>query len=212
MVIILLSLGLGLSLALNAYLIVLLNSPERELEHELEPETASFDSPALGGLSSPIPEDLYHDPTFEQTRRELYPFPLNPGSVKRIGSLYGLRKDVFGNTNEWRLHEGIDVSSHIPQDDVYAVADGVVISSYPPSRPHAIYGAMVKIQHNDGTTSLYAHLSLKTVVRGTLVKQGQIIGKVGNTGLSTAEHLHFEIDIKNKCKDPAVWLRIPNLR
>jgi murein DD-endopeptidase MepM/ murein hydrolase activator NlpD len=79
-----------------------------------------------------------------------------------------------------------------------SVADGVVTeSSY-----QGAYGNMVVIQHNARQSTVYAHLSRMQVKRGQTIKQGDIIGAVGSTGLSTGPHLHFEFRIGGRHVDP----------
>jgi len=80
---------------------------------------------------------------------------------------------------------------------IYAAADGIAIvvktSGY-----NSGYGSYVKIQHNNGTSTLYAHLSVVNIANGQYINQGQIIGKMGTTGRSTGCHLHFEVNgVKN---------------
>ena len=64
------------------------------------------------------------------------------------------------------------------------------------------YGNVVYLDHGNGITSRYAHLSKFSVKVGDTVKQGQEVGKVGNTGVSTGPHLHFEIRINGNSIDP----------
>ncbi len=148
-----------------------------------------------------------------QHTRNSYLFPLNPGNFKEISSYYGPRVDVFGK-GVWRNHEGIDLTSHTPQANVHAVADGIVLESY----WDFVYGVMVKLEHSDGSTSLYAHLfyetqkkyQLRRVSKGDKVKRGQILGRIGNTGISTAPHLHFELNVsQEKANNPMNWLNFP---
>ena len=64
------------------------------------------------------------------------------------------------------------------------------------------YGNFVVIDHGDGTTSLYAHMSSRAVSEGQLVNQGQTIGYVGNTGNSKGNHLHLEVRVGGRRVDP----------
>ena len=82
----------------------------------------------------------------------------------------------------------------------YAAADGIIIS-IGSSGWNGGYGNFIKIQHPNGTTTLYAHLSGIDIQQGTSVKQGDFIGKMGATGKATGCHLHFEI---NGAKNPFV--------
>lgn len=87
-----------------------------------------------------------------------------------------------------RMHTGIDITA--PKGTaVYATADGIVSSDQGGSG----YGVTVVINHGFSYQSLYAHLSKKVVKTGQRVKRGQLIGYVGNTGLSMGSHLHYEV-------------------
>jgi len=91
----------------------------------------------------------------------------------------------------WRPHHGLDYAAPYGTP-VYAVASGkVVFAGWKGS-----YGKLIRIKHANGYKTGYGHLSRIRVRRGKRVKQGEIIGYVGSTGLSTGSHLHFEI-IKN---------------
>lgn len=87
-----------------------------------------------------------------------------------------------------RMHTGIDITA--PKGTpVYATADGVVSSDQGGSG----YGVTVVLNHGYSYQSLYAHLSKKVVKTGQRIKRGQLIGYLGNTGLSMGSHLHYEV-------------------
>lgn len=114
-----------------------------------------------------------------------YYYPL-PSSYTRISSRFGYRKHpITGRPNN---HGGIDLPA--PKNTkIYAIRGGVVsISDYSSS-----YGNYVVIQHDNGISSLYAHMNSRAVKANDIVKQGQVIGYVGTTGSSNGYHLHFEI-------------------
>ena len=69
------------------------------------------------------------------------------------------------------------------------------------------YGNAVVVKHNNGHSTVYAHLSQMSVRRGQSVAQGQTIGKVGATGLATGPHLHFEFRVNGKHQDPLLMAR-----
>jgi murein DD-endopeptidase MepM/ murein hydrolase activator NlpD len=116
----------------------------------------------------------------------------------RITSRFGYRTDPMGGNSESQLHKGIDLVGphHAP---VKAAADGVVVEHWPAPngyyKGHPVYGGLVVIDHLDGTHTLYAHLSRTYVAEGDRVLAGRVIGRQGNSGKSTGEHLHFEIVI-----------------
>ena len=88
----------------------------------------------------------------------------------------------------WNRHQG---GKNVP---VYAADDGVVYSTKDNDKSGKSWGNFVKIKHNDGTYTLYAHLRDGIKVKtGQKVKQGDQIGNMGNTGKSEANHLHYEV-------------------
>ena len=117
-----------------------------------------------------------------------------------IGSLYGYR--IHPNTNTKKFHAGLDIRAKYG-NSVYAAFDGKVVEVKKSSRG---YGNTIKIVHENGLTTLYAHLSAFSVKKGAVICKGKIIGKIGTSGNSTGPHLHFEI-IENKKKiNPLVYL------
>ena len=112
--------------------------------------------------------------------------------VKTISSGFGGRYHPILKTI--RMHTGVDLSA--PKGTpVYATADGVVSRE----KGGSGYGIVVILNHGYSYQTLYAHLSKKVVKPGQKVKRGQLIGYVGNTGLSFGPHLHYEV-IKNGVK------------
>tara|TARA_Y100001970_G_scaffold189037_1_gene229880 strand:+ start:2844 stop:3779 length:936 start_codon:yes stop_codon:yes gene_type:complete len=113
----------------------------------------------------------------------------------RFSSGFGYRYDPF--TKKRKLHEGHDYSAEIGTP-IVSTADGVVKSS----RYFGSFGNYIEIDHGNGFVTCYAHLSKRAVKKGESIERGQYIGKVGNTGRSTAPHLHYEIRYNNKNLDP----------
>lgn len=117
-----------------------------------------------------------------------------------IGSLYGYR--IHPNTNMKKFHAGLDIRAK-HGNAVYAAFDGKVVEVKKSSKG---YGNTIKIVHENGLATLYAHLSAFSVKKGDIICKGKIIGKIGSTGNATGPHLHFEI-IENKKKvNPLVYL------
>jgi Peptidase family M23 len=100
-----------------------------------------------------------------------------------------------------KFHTGIDLVS---QEGVKVMSseDGVVSSS----NYDSLHGNFIIIKHNDSYSTFYSHLKARDVERGDKVKKEQTIGSVGNTGLSTESHLHFEILKDEKPVDPKAYL------
>lgn len=121
-----------------------------------------------------------------------------PMDGARISSGFGPRKHpILGYT---RLHRGVDFAA--PKGtEVYASGDGVVEKA---GRAGGL-GIHVRIKHAEGYSTVYGHLSrlAKDLKKGDTVKQGQVIGLVGSTGLSTGPHLHYEVWRDEDAIDPA---------
>ena len=112
-----------------------------------------------------------------------------------LNSSFGYRKDPIDN--EIRFHQGQDITvkSGTP---VYAPADGIVKRAYYAGG----FGNHIKLDHGNGYTTLFAHLSKIKVKHGQNVNRGDVIGLTGNTGRSTAPHLHYEIHHYGESKNP----------
>lgn len=135
----------------------------------------------------------------KRVRERLLPTML-PVKEAVFGSPFGHRNDPIAGLRA--MHEGIDFNAETGTP-VVAAADGMVLSA----EYHAEYGNVVDIDHGDGLTSRYAHMSRLNVKAGTLVKRGQEIGAVGNTGRSTGAHLHFEVRMLGVAQNPALFLK-----
>jgi len=99
-------------------------------------------------------------------------------------------------------HLGIDIANSIGTP-IYAAADGVVIEAGPASG----FGLWVRIQHDDGTITVYGHMQDYSVREGEWVKAGEQIARIGNRGQSTGPHLHFEVwDEGTRKINPRTWL------
>jgi murein DD-endopeptidase MepM/ murein hydrolase activator NlpD len=112
-----------------------------------------------------------------------YAWPLDGGE---ISSFYGLRADPFGGGAE--NHAGVDIAAEFGTP-VKASATGVVQQA----AWNGGYGRFVSIDHGDGMTTCYGHMSAIAVAPGQRVTRGQVIGYVGSSGYSTGPHLHFEM-------------------
>lgn len=119
----------------------------------------------------------------------------------RISSIFGLRR--FFNEQERRPHSGLDIAAK-EGTPVKAVANGTVIDT----GDFFFSGNMIYLDHGQGIISLYAHLSKISVKPGEIIKQGDIIGNVGQTGRVTGPHLHFAIYANQTLIDPAFMLPV----
>lgn len=123
--------------------------------------------------------------------------PVSNKELKRLASGFGMRMHPIYKVR--KMHTGTDFS--LPTGTpVYASGDGEIIGTY--DKHFTGYGKYIKIQHGFGYQTLYAHLSQMIVKPGQKVKRGQIIGYSGNTGGSTAPHLHYEVIENGKKVNP----------
>lgn len=122
--------------------------------------------------------------------------PIKTKDFIEISSPFGYREHPI--KGEVLFHEGIDISANIGTE-IHATAQGKVISIMYSKYG---YGNRVVIQHAYGFETLYAHMDTIRLKKGQWVNKNQIIGTVGNTGLSTGSHLHYEIHKNNQPRDP----------
>ena len=122
--------------------------------------------------------------------------PVSNKELIRLASGFGVRIHPIYRVR--KMHTGIDFSANIGTP-IYATADGVVEEV---QVNFSGYGKMVEIDHGFGYRTRYAHMHGFSVRKGQRVRRGDLIGYVGNTGLSTAPHLHYEVLINGKQVDP----------
>lgn len=123
-------------------------------------------------------------------------------SLRPVNDTYkvsaGFGKQLHPIKKMERHHDGIDISAPIGTE-IYAPANGMVVKV----KSNDVYGKHLTISHSEGFETMYAHLSEIEVKTGDQVNKGQVIGKIGNTGLSTGPHLHYEISKEGKKLNPA---------
>ncbi len=122
-----------------------------------------------------------------------------PVAYTAVTSPFGWRKHPISGRHT--LHEGLDFAA--PRGTpILAAAAGVVTEA----RYITGYGKMVEINHGQGVTTRYAHASSILVKLGDLVEQGQMIARVGSSGISSGPHLHFEVRVADHPLDPNLFL------
>lgn len=117
-----------------------------------------------------------------------------------IESGFGKRRDPFSGQMEF--HRGLDFAAK-RGTPVYATADGIIVLS----KWNGGYGKSIKIDHQNGYKTMYGHLSKRLVRKNMKVKAGDIIGKVGSTGNSTGNHLHYEVIFNNRKVNPKGYIK-----
>ncbi len=122
--------------------------------------------------------------------------PLSNKDLTRVASPFGVRIHPYYKV--LKMHSGMDFTAP-SGTEVYATGDGVVFDT---DRSKRGYGNTVIIDHGFGYKTLYAHLSEILVSTGAKVRRGAVIGLVGNTGMSLAPHLHYEVRMNDNPINP----------
>lgn len=129
-------------------------------------------------------------------------WPVGSG-IGRITNYFG--PEIHPFTGQWYLHKGIDIASYRRGISIIAAANGKVVERMYDAMG---FGNYVVIRHSYGYSTKYAHMDKVYVEEGDTVTQGQKLGTMGNTGLSTGQHLHFEVRIGSQVVDPLRFLDI----
>ncbi|HEY0427395.1 MAG TPA: M23 family metallopeptidase [Pyrinomonadaceae bacterium] len=118
----------------------------------------------------------------------------------KINNEFGFRRNPFGGRT-YEFHPGMDIDGE-RGDTVTAPANGTVIKAGWTGG----YGNMIEIDHGNGLTTRYGHLSEIEVQVGDTITRGQLIGLIGTTGRSTGPHLHYELRLNDKAINPRRFL------
>ena len=144
---------------------------------------------ALQAAAAPLPGDITQPVQSFSSSAAGFIWPLNGPVTSYFGPRWG------------RMHEGIDIDGTTGQPLVASKAGRVILAA-----PYSGYGNAVIVDHGDGFSTLYAHMSAFAVSNGTVVSQGQTVGYVGCTGSCTGDHTHFEIRDNGVAQDPMAYL------
>lgn len=139
----------------------------------------------------PVQEEIVEEEiiiTEEEIIEEEFTF-MKPVDAGVITSRYGMRRG--------KLHTGIDIADKL-NSNIYASQSGEVVCS----KYSGNYGNLVKIKHDNGYETYYAHCNKLLVKVGDIVEKGQLIAKMGMTGNATGSHIHFEIRLNGNILNP----------
>lgn len=129
-------------------------------------------------------------------------WPIKSGRGQ-LSMYFGQNRHPF--TRQWYIHKGLDIITFGSGDPICATADGEVVqAAYSPD-----FGNYLILQHQFGFFTRYAHLQAFRVQKGQKVQQGQVIGYLGNSGLTTGPHLHYEIHLGTSVVDPLKYMNRP---
>jgi murein DD-endopeptidase MepM/ murein hydrolase activator NlpD len=163
-------------------------------------QTASVEEPIVTAVAQVYSEDGQELP--ERVSLQYYALGLEETTEPVVGSVtsaFGFRDHPV--SGEYTFHTAVDIGVS-EGTDVLAFADGTV--EY--IGENDIYGLYVKVDHDNGAATFYAHCSELLVNKGDAVSCGQVIAKSGQTGNATGPHLHFSIEKDSVRLDPAYYL------
>jgi len=124
------------------------------------------------------------------------------GGIGNIMMFFG--QNIHPITGQYYIHKGIDIATYRSGDPIVATADGQVVTA-----EYAYdFGNYVIVRHKHGYYTRYAHMQRYIVSVGQRVQQGEVIGYIGNTGISTGPHLHYEVHIGSDVVDPYRYITI----
>ncbi len=161
--------------------------------------------PGKAGLSA-TENELQRVAAFKalQTPQKYWNGPFLKPNAGRITTIYGVRRYYNGKFANDYYHRGVDYAGAVGSP-VIAPAAGRVALVGRESQGFRIHGNVVGIDHGQGVTSIYMHLSRINVKEGDVVKPGQVIGAVGATGAVTGPHLHWGLYVNGQSVDPVPW-------
>ena len=124
------------------------------------------------------------------------------GGIGNITMFFG--QNINPISGQYYIHKGIDIATHRSGDPVVATADGQVVTA-----EYAYdFGNYVIVRHKHGYYTRYAHLQSFRVKVGQRIQQNEVVGYIGNTGISTGPHLHYEVHIGSDVVDPYRYITI----
>ncbi|ANX01901.1 peptidase M23 [Thermoclostridium stercorarium subsp. leptospartum DSM 9219] len=150
--------------------------------------------------------DKEEDKLFSELAEKKFELENYLNSLPTIWPTEGFIESGFGNRlhpiyKKYHFHTGVDIAGEIG-NPIYAAASGTVIAV----GKNGGYGYMVDIDHGNGLVTRYAHCSKILVKKWQKVKAGEKIAEVGDTGVTTGPHLHFEILLNGEPIDPVIFI------
>lgn len=139
-----------------------------------------------------------------QTPQKFWNGPFLRPNAGEITTIYGVRRYYNGKFAEDYYHRGVDYAGAYGSA-VVAPAAGRVALVGREANGFLVHGNCIGIDHGQGVTTIYLHLSRINVKEGDMVKPGQVIGAVGNSGASTGPHLHWGLYVNGLSVDPVPW-------
>jgi murein DD-endopeptidase MepM/ murein hydrolase activator NlpD len=170
------------------------------------PESSDDFAPNSGGPFSELTESETDETSIEGQLRKIVAtgnpsfLPTMWAHLGKINNEFGYRRNPFGGRG-YEFHAGMDIDGN-RGDLVAAPANGTVTKA----DWEGGYGNLIEVDHGNGLTTRYGHLSRVGVQVGDTIQRGQLIGLIGSTGRSTGPHLHYEVRLNDKPINPRRFL------
>ena len=156
--------------------------------------------------ASRIEKDLVGKALSTVTNKKLWDGKFAYPSKASLSTPYGVKRRVNGVIDPDYFHKGLDFAGKL-NSDIVAPAKGKVVLAGFQSMGFVVNGNCIFIDHGHGVVSGYLHLNKILVKEGDILEKGQLIGKVGSTGIASGPHLHWGIYILAKTVDPLNWVQ-----
>lgn len=159
-----------------------------------------------GLMITPIERKKVNQALFTKTDKKLWKGKFAYPCEGKLSTPYGVKRTYNGVGGPNSYHKGLDFA--VPKGtSVKAPEDGKVVVAGYNKKGFVVNGNCVFLDHGHGLISAYLHLSEISVKEGQLVKKGQLLGKVGSTGISTGPHLHWGVYVHGKPIEPELWVK-----
>ncbi len=168
-------------------------------------ENLTLGKETAGLKATKIEKDLVNKALSIRSDTKLWQENFSLPSQARQSTPYGIKRRINGVLNPDYFHKGLDFAANTG-GLVTSPEDGKVILTGYNSMGFVVNGNCIFLDHGHGIVSAYLHLNQILVKEGDLIKKGQLIGKVGSTGIASGPHLHWGIYVNGKPIDPMWWV------
>ncbi len=173
-----------------------------ETKYPLENLTLSKEVAALN--ASKIEKSLVAQALSVESSNKLWNSKFIFPSSGHKSTVYGVKRRINGSLDPDYFHKGLDFAASTGSNVIAPENGKVVLAGYQP-KGFVVNGNCIFLDHGQGVSTAYLHLSEINVKEGDFVKKGQIIGKVGSSGIASGPHLHWGLYVHGMTVDPLVW-------
>ncbi len=173
-----------------------------ETKYPLENLTLSKEVAALN--ASKIEKSLVAQALNSESSNKLWSSKFIFPSSGRKSTVYGVKRKINGSLDPDYFHKGLDFAASTGSNVIAPENGKVILAGYQP-KGFVVNGNCIFLDHGQGVITAYLHLSEISTKEGDFIKKGQIIGKVGSSGIASGPHLHWGLYVHGMTVDPLVW-------